>query len=140
MRFMIIRKADPETEAGALPWPELIEAMGQYMQQMEAAGILLGGDGLKPTSAGCRIVFKGGRPTVLDGPFAETKEVIAGYTLINVASRQEALDWVLRWPQVDGHGGVELELRQLYEAEDFGEAFTPEAQEMFSKAFKSEPL
>ena len=84
------------------------------------------GEGLKPSSQGARIKFSDGKPTVIDGPFAETKELIAGFTMINVKSREEALDWVKRWPASDGHGAVELELRPLFEAEDFGAEFTPE--------------
>jgi PhnB protein len=120
MRFMIIRKADPETEAGAMASEELIEAMAKYNEEMINAGVLLGGDGLQPSSKGARIKFSNGRPTVTDGPFTEAKEMIAGYTLIQAASREEALEWVKRWPTLDGHGNVELELRQLYELEDLG--------------------
>jgi hypothetical protein len=125
MRFMIIRKADQETEASVMPTAELVTAMMKYNEEMVKAGVMLGGDGLKPTSKGARINFRGGKPTVIDGPFAEAKELIAGYTLIQVKSRDEALEWVKRWPVEDGHGNVELELRQLYEADDFGDAFTP---------------
>ncbi|HYR07700.1 MAG TPA: YciI family protein [Longimicrobium sp.] len=120
MRFMIIRKADPETEAGAMASEELIEAMAKYNEEMINAGVLLGGDGLQPASKGARIKFSNGRPIITDGPFTEAKEMIAGYTLIQVASREEALEWVKRWPTLDGHGNVELELRQLYELEDLG--------------------
>src|SRR5581483_5954876 len=103
MRFMILRKADEETEAGALPDEELLTAMGKYMEEMANAGVLLGGEGLKPTSQGVRVHFSGGKPTVLDGPFAETKELIAGYCLIQVKSREEAIEWVKRWPPIDAH-------------------------------------
>jgi hypothetical protein len=119
MRFMIIRKADEETETGAMPGEELLSAMGRYNEELAEAGALLGGDGLRPSSDGARVKFSGGAPTVIDGPFAETKEMIAGFTMIEVASWEEALDWVRRWPKVDGHGEVELEVRRLYEAEDF---------------------
>jgi hypothetical protein len=129
MRFMIIRKADQDTEAGKMPSQELLAAMGQYMQEMVDAGILLGGDGLQPSSKGARIKFQGGKPTVIDGPFPEAKELIAGYSLIQVANREEALEWIKRWPALDGDGEVELELRQMFEAEDFGEEFTPELRE-----------
>jgi hypothetical protein len=126
---MIIRKADAQTEAGAMPTTELLAAMGKYMEEMGKAGILLGGEGLHPSSKGTRIEFRGGKPSVVDGPFAETKELIAGYSLIQVKSREEALDWVKRWPVEDADGNARLELRQIFEAEDFGEAFTPELRE-----------
>ena len=104
MKFMIIRKADKDTEAG----------------------VMLDGMGLQPSAKGARIRFSGGKPTVVDGPFAEAKELIAGFTLIQVKSREEALEWVKRWPPIDAGGKVELELRQIYEAEDFGAEITPE--------------
>ena len=125
MRFMIIRRADEETEAGALPTQELVDAMMRYNEQMMNAGVMTGGEGLQPTSKGALVKFQDGRPTVMDGPFAEAKELIAGYTLIQVNSREEALEWMKRWPVEDAHGHVTLELRQLYEADDFGEEFTP---------------
>jgi hypothetical protein len=128
MRFMIIRKADAETEAGAMPSEQLIADMMKYNEAMVKAGVMTGGEGLKPSSLGARIKFSGGKPTVIDGPFTETKELVAGFTMITVGSRAEALDWVKRWPPIDGHGAVELELRQVFEAEDFGPAFTPELQ------------
>jgi PhnB protein len=121
MRFMIIRKADQETEAGAMPSEELITEMGKYVEEMVNAGIMRLGEGLQPTSKGARIKFSGGKPTVTDGPFAETKELVAGVSIIEVGSREEALEWVRRWPAIDGNGEVELELRQLYELSDFGE-------------------
>ena len=126
MRFMIIRKADEKTEAGVLPTTELIGAMGQYMESMQKAGILLGGDGLRPSSKGARVKFSKGKPQVIDGPFAETKELIAGYAIIEVKSKAEAIEWIKRWPALDGDGEVELEVRPFVEADDFGPAFTPE--------------
>ena len=125
MRFMIIRKADRETEAWAKPSKALVDAMMAYNEEMIRAGVMLGGDGLKPSVRGARIKFSKGKPKVTDGPFAEAKELIAGYTIIQVASREEALAWVKRWPVEDGDGEVELELRELYEADDFGDEFTP---------------
>ena len=125
MRFMIIRRADEETEAGALPTQELVDAMMTYNEEMMNAGVMIGGDGLQPTSKGALVKFQDGKPTVIDGPFAEAKELIAGYTLIQVNSRAEALEWMKHWPAEDAHGHVTLELRQLYEADDFGEEFTP---------------
>ncbi len=133
MRFMIIRKADADTEAGKAPAAGLIEAMMRYNEELVKAGVMVGGDGLHPSARGAKIKFSGGKPTVVDGPFAEAKELIAGYTMIEVASREEALEWVKRWPAEDGDGNVELELRQVITpesyAEVFGDAFTPEHQE-----------
>jgi len=129
MRFMIIRKADKATEAGEMPSEALITAMMKYNEEMIQAGVMLAGEGLQPSAKGARIKFSGGKPTVFDGPFAETKELIAGYTMIQVKSKQEALEWVKRWPPLDAGGGVELELRQVFEAEDFGEQLTPELRE-----------
>jgi len=126
MRFMIIRKADKDTEAGMLPSEQLLSEMMKYNEEMIRAGVMLDGEGLQPSSKGARIKFSGGKPTVIDGPFAETKELIAGYTMIQVRSREEALEWIKRWPASDANGEVELELRQVFEAEDFGEEFTPE--------------
>jgi len=128
MRFMIIRKADAQTEAWAKPSTALLDAMMAYNEEMIRAGVMLGGDGLKPSSRGARIKFSKGKPKVTDGPFAEAKELVAGYTIIQVASREEALGWVKRWPVEDGDGEVELELRELYEAEDFGDEATPAIQ------------
>ncbi|MDN0085452.1 YciI family protein [Crenobacter sp. SG2305] len=129
MRFMLIRKADKDTEAGVMPSEQLLAAMGQFMEEMTQAGVLLGGEGLQPTSKGARVKFSGGKPAVLDGPFTETKELIAGYCLIQVRSREEALEWAKRWPPLDANGELELEIRQLFEADDFGEEFTPELRE-----------
>ncbi len=129
MRFMIIRKADAETEAGAKPTTELLAAMGNYMEEMVKAGILLGGEGVAPSSEGTRIQFKDGKPSVIDGPFAETKELLAGYAFIQVKSRDEAIEWLKRWPVEDADGNANLELRRILEAEDFGAEFTPELRE-----------
>jgi hypothetical protein len=123
---MIIRKADQATEAGALPTQELLEEMGKYMEEMGKAGVLLAGDGLQRSAKGARVRFAGGKTTVIDGPFAETKELIAGYCIIQVNSKQEAIEWVKRWPQIDVNGELEIEIRQMFEAEDFGPEFTPE--------------
>ena len=136
MRFMIIRKADAETEAeqqggvggNAEETEALIAQMMAYNEEMAKAGVLIGGDGLMPSSRGLKVKFSGGKPRIIDGPFTEAKELVAGYTLIQVNSREEAIEWLKKWPPLDGHGNVELELRQIYEAEDFGEAFTPELQ------------
>jgi hypothetical protein len=126
---MIIRKADKDTEAYVMPTERLLAEMGKYMEEMANAGILLAGEGLHPSSKGSRVKFSGGKPSVIDGPFAETKELIAGYSLIQVNSREEAVEWARRWPALDGDGDVELEIRQVFEAEDFGAEFTPELRE-----------
>jgi len=128
MRFMIIRKADAETEAEAMPSTELIEQMTRYNEKLVAAGVMVGGDGLKSSRHGAKVNFQNGKPTIIDGPFAETKELIAGYTVIEVGSYDEALEWVKQWPPLDGNGNVQLELRRFVSAEDFGDAFTPELQ------------
>jgi hypothetical protein len=126
---MIIRKADADTEAGKLPSEQLIADMLSYNEELVKAGVMLAGEGLQPTSKGARVKFSGGKPTVIDGPFAEAKELIAGFTLIEVRSREEAIEWVKRWPRSDGDGEVELELRQVFEADDFGDDFTPALRE-----------
>ena len=123
MRFMIIVKATKDTEAGIFPddTAELFAAMASYHEEMAKAGVLLEGAGLQPSAKGARIRYAGGRQTVIDGPFAETKELIAGYTLIRVASREEAIAWAMRMPNPYGKGkDGEIEVRQLYELEDFG--------------------
>lgn len=124
MRFMIIRRADKSTEAGKLPSTELIAAMLKYNEEMAKAGIFLDGVGLQPSSRGARVTSAGGKRTVTDGPFAETKELIAGFTMLQARSLDEALEWVKRWPPEDGD--VELEVRQVFEAEDFGPQLTEE--------------
>ncbi|MEX0784440.1 MAG: YciI family protein [Dehalococcoidia bacterium] len=129
MRFMIIRKADKETEAGVLPSEQLLADMLKYNEELVKAGVMLAGEGLQPTSKGARVKFSGGKPTVVDGPFAEAKELIAGFTLIDVRSREEAIEWVKRWPASDGNGEVEIEIRQVFEADDFGQEFTPALRE-----------
>ncbi len=119
MRFIIIRKADANTEAGVMPSEALLEAMAQYHEALMQAGVLVDGMGLKSSSFGARVHFQNGQPVITDGPFAETKELLAGFTVINVKSRDEALAWIKRWPALDGDGHVQLELRQVFELEDF---------------------
>lgn len=120
MRFMIIVKANASTEAGVMPEESLMAAMGEYNQQLADAGALLDGAGLKPTSHGWRVRYEGDERRVIDGPFTETKELIAGYTLIQVRSREEALEWSRRFPNPHGPGAsAEIEVRPLYELEDF---------------------
>jgi len=129
MRFMIIVKASKDSEAGVMPTQELLTAMGNYNEELVKAGILLGGEGLHPSSKGTRVRFSGEKRTVIDGPFAETKELIAGYWLWQVKSEQEAIDWVKRCPNPMPGTEAEIEIRQVFEAEDFGAEFTPELRE-----------
>jgi hypothetical protein len=120
MRFMIVVKATKESEAGLMPEEKLIAAMATYHEELAKAGVLLDGTGLHPSSKAWRIKYKGDKRTVVDGPFAETKELIAGYTLIRVKSRAEALEWTKRFPNPRGEGlDAEIEVRQLFELEDF---------------------
>ena len=127
MRFMIIRKADKSTEAGVMPSEAMLAAMLKYNEELMKAGVLLQGEGLQPSSKGFRVSTNRGKPTVVDGPFTETKELIAGFTMIQVRSREEAIEWVKRWPAEDGD--AVLEVRQVFEADDFGAEFTPELRE-----------
>lgn len=120
MRFMIIVKASKDSEAGKMPSEQLIATMGKYHEELVKAGVLLDGSGLKPSSKGWRIRYSGGKRTLIDGPFAETKELLAGYTLIQVKSREEAIEWTKRFPNPQGEGtDCEIEVRQLFELEDF---------------------
>src|SRR5687767_1266103 len=125
MRFMLIVKADKDSEAGVMPTQELLAEMGKYNEELVKAGVMLAGEGLHPSSKGARVKFSGTKRTVVDGPFAETKELIAGFWLIQVKSKEEAIEWVKRCPNpLDGES--EIEIRQVFEAEDFGSEFTPE--------------
>lgn len=140
MRYLILRKADHDTEAGTMPGEELLMAMGQYNEALQKAGVLLDGMGLHPSSTGARITFKQGKPIVTDGPFTETKELLAGFTLIQVNNRDEAIEWVKRWPAQDGEGNVTLELRRVYEMEDFEEGPGLEKHRQVDKARNAEKL
>jgi hypothetical protein len=120
---MVIVKANKESEAGVLPDKKILTEMGKYNEELSKAGIMLAGEGLQPSSKGVRVKFSGGKPTVIDGPFAETKELVAGFWLWQVKSKEEAIEWLKRAPF---DGGTEIELRQVFEAEDFGAEFTPE--------------
>ena len=128
MRVMVIVKATKDSEAGILPSKELLAAMGKYNEELVKAGIMLAGEGLKPTSKGKRVRFSGSKRTVIDGPFAETKELIAGYWIWQVRSMEEAVEWLKRCPN-PMPGESEIEIRPVYEAADFGENFTPELRE-----------
>ena len=128
MRFMIIIKATPTSEGGAMPDQALLEAMGKFNEELVAAGIMLAGEGLQPSAKGARVHFKGNDRTVIDGPFAETKELIAGFWIWKCNSKAEAIDWAKRCPNPTGDESV-LEIRQIFEAEEFGQEFTPELRE-----------
>jgi hypothetical protein len=128
MRFMVMVKADQNSEAGVLPSEELLTEMGRYNEELVKAGVMLAGEGLHPSSKGARVRFSGANRTVLDGPFTEAKELIAGFWLIQVKSREEAIEWVKRCPN-PMEGESEIEIRQVFEAEDFGAEFTPELRE-----------
>ncbi|MDO8711379.1 MULTISPECIES: YciI family protein [Pseudomonas] len=129
MRFMIIVKASPDSEAGVLPTEELMTAMGNYNEELTKAGILIDCDGLQPSSKGARVRFSGEKRTVIDGPFTETKELIAGYWIWEVKSKEEAIEWVKRCPNPMPGTEAEIEIRPIYGAEDFGEEFTPQLRE-----------
>lgn len=120
MRFMVIRKADEETEAFAMPSQQLIDDMTSYNEEMVKAGVMKDGNGLMPSSHGARVSFSGGKPKVIDGPFAEAKELIAGYSILEAASLAEVIELVKKWPQSDGHGNVQIEIRPVMTAEDLG--------------------
>jgi hypothetical protein len=128
MRFMVLVKANENTEAGALPDEKLLAAMGKYNEELVNAGVLLAADGLHPSSKGARVKFSGDKRTVTDGPFTETKELIAGFWLFQVKSKAEAIEWVKRCPNPTP-GESEIEIRQVFETADFGDALTPEIKE-----------
>jgi hypothetical protein len=128
MRFMIIVKATAESEAGKMPSEQLLADMGKYNEELAKAGVLLAGEGLHPSAKGARVRFSGSNRTVVNGPFPETKDLIAGFWLIEVGSKEEAIEWVKRCPN-PMEGDSEIEIRQVFEAADFGEAFTPELRE-----------
>jgi hypothetical protein len=128
MRFMILVKATRDSEAGVMPSEQLLTEMGRYNEELVKAGVMLAGEGLHPSARGARVRFSGRDRTVVDGPFAETKELVAGYWMWRCASLQEAIDWVKRCPN-PMPGESEIEIRQVFEAEDFGEALTPELRD-----------
>ena len=128
MRVMVIVKASPDSEAGVMPTTELLTEMGKFNEQLVKAGVMLAGEGLHPSSKGKRVRFEGAKRSVIDGPFAETKELIAGFWLWQVKSMDEAVEWARRCPNPMNEGG-ELEIRQVFEAEDFGAELTPELRE-----------
>jgi len=125
MRFMVIVKASPDSEKGVMPTTQMLADMGKYNEELVKAGVMLAGEGLHPSSKGARVRFEGKKRTVIDGPFSETKELIAGFWIWQVKSREEAMEWLKRAPFQEG----EVELRQVFETEDFGDAMTPELRE-----------
>ncbi len=129
MRFMVIVKANKDSEAGVLPDEKLLAEMGEFNEELAKAGVLLAAEGLQASSKGARVKFSGAKRTVIDGPFAETKELIAGFWLWQVKSKEEAIEWVKRAPNPFPGAESEIEIRQVFEAEDFGPAFTPELRE-----------
>ncbi len=128
MRFMVMIKATKDTEAGVMPDEKLLTEMGRYNEELVKAGVMLAGEGLHPSSKGARVKFSGSKRTVIDGPFGETKDLIAGFWLWQVKSKEEAIEWVKRCPNPTGTD-AEIEIRQVFEAEDFGAEFTPELRE-----------
>ncbi len=126
MRFLVLVKASPESEAGVMPKRSELAEMGKFNEELVKAGVMLAGEGLHPSSKGVRVKFEGKKRTVTDGPFAETKELVAGFWIWQVKSKEEAIEWLKRAPF---DGGTEIEVRQVFEAEDFGEEFTPELRE-----------
>ena len=126
MRFMVLVPANEESEAGVMPDTKILEAMGKFNEEMVKAGVMLAGEGLQPTSKGARLKFSGGKVTVTDGPFTESKELIAGFWLIQAKSMDEAVAWMKRAPF---DGGTQIEIRQVFETEDFGAELTPEIRE-----------
>src|SRR3954470_14190144 len=122
MRFMVLVKANEESEAGVMPDEKILTEMGRFNEELSKAGVMLAGEGLHPSSKGARVRFEGQKRTVVDGPFADAKELIAGFWILQVRSRDEVIEWVTRAPLEEG----ELEIRQIFEAEDFGDALTPE--------------
>ena len=128
MRFMVIVKATKDTEAGVMPDEKLLGDMGKFNEELVKAGVMLAGEGLQPSSKGARVKFFGTKRTVIDGPFTETKELVAGFWIWQVKSKEEAIEWVKRCPNPTGDE-AEIEIRQIFEAEDFGPGFTPELQE-----------
>jgi hypothetical protein len=136
MRFMVIVKANKESEAGVLPDEKLLADMGKYNEELVKAGVMLAGEGLQPSSKGARVRFSGNKRTVIDGPFSETKELIAGYWLFQVRSLEEAIEWVKRSPNPFPKGESEIEIRQVFETDDFGAEFTPELRAQEERIIK----
>src|SRR5436309_10261005 len=139
MRFMVIVKADKNSEAGMLPDKKILTEMGKFNEELVKAGVMLAGEGLRPSSKGARVRFSGAKRTVIDGPFAETKELVAGFWLWQVKSKEEAIEWVKRCPNPFPGTESEIEIRQVFEADDFGPALTPELREQEERLRKQTP-
>ena len=133
MRVMVLVKADKDSEAGVMPSEQLLTDMGKFNEELVKAGVMLAGEGLHPSSKGARVKFSGGKPAVTDGPFSETKELIAGFWMWEVKSKEEAIEWVKKCPNPMPNVESEIEIRQIFEAEDFGAEFTPELREQEAK-------
>ena len=129
MRFMVMVKASTDSEAGVMPTEQALAEMGKFNEELVKAGVLLAGEGLHPSSRGARVRFSGSKRTVIDGPFAETKELVAGFWILQCKSKEECVEWIKRCPNPMPGQESEIEIRQVFEAEDFGEAFTPELRE-----------
>jgi hypothetical protein len=129
MKFMVMVKASAASEAGVMPSEKLLAEMGNFNEELVKAGVMLAGEGLHPSSKGARVRFNGSQRTVIDGPFAETKELIAGFWIIDVSSKEEAIEWMKRCPNPHEEGESEVEIRQIFTMEDFGQEFTPELRE-----------
>jgi hypothetical protein len=138
MRFMVIVKANKESEAGGLPDAKLLADMGKFNEELVKAGVLLAAEGLQASSKGARVKFSGNKRTVIDGPFSETKELVAGFWLFQVKSLDEAIEWVKRSPNPFPKGDSEIEIRQVFEADDFGPEFTPEFKEKYRSGIRSQ--
>jgi len=136
MQFMVIRKADAETEAGVLPSKQLIDDMTAYNEKLVAKGMMKAGGGLGPSARGARVSFSNGKPTVMDGPFAEAKELVAGFSILEAASLAEVIEMVKQWPPLDGHGNVQIEIRPVVTADDLG--FTAEQRERYARMVEQE--
>ncbi|HEV7803293.1 MAG TPA: YciI family protein [Burkholderiales bacterium] len=136
MKFMVIVKASKNSEAGALPDEKLLTDMGKFNEELVKAGVMLAGEGLHPSSKGARVRFSGDQRTVIDGPFAETKELVAGYWMWQVKSKEEAIEWVKRCPNPMPGSESEIEIRQVFEADDFGDALTPELKEQADRLWE----
>jgi hypothetical protein len=134
MRYMILIKADKDTEAGVMPDEKLLTEMGNFNEELAKAGVLVSGEGLHPSSKGARVKFSGAKRTVIDGPFAETKELVCGFWIWKVKSKEEAIEWVKRCPN-PLKGESEIEIRQVFETDDFGDALTPELREQEERVF-----
>lgn len=138
MRFMVMVKANKESEAGAMPDPKMLEEMGKFNEELLKAGVMLAAEGLAASSKGARIVFNGNKRTVVDGPFPETKELVAGFWIWKVKSKEEAIEWAKKCPNPH-QGGGEIELRQIFELEDFSDAMTPEHRERAERFREKQP-